>query len=241
MNLGIILVLLLLSPLTGGVLAWFLNGGRHSQVKIFLSFSGAYLFTISVTSLMPEVYKDGTVTTGLLVLAGFMFQILLEQFTKGVEHGHMHQHGSKGLRPVLQIFIGMSLHAFLEGMPIGDSGFIEKGISQKLLPGTCLHEIPAAFALGSVLLASGFRGFTFWAIIIPYAFMLPTGALISGLLNSGGMEGWVHKWLLPFVIGAFLHISTTILYENSENHTYKKLRLVAVLAGVLMATASLVL
>ncbi|MDZ4757463.1 MAG: ZIP family metal transporter [Bacteroidota bacterium] len=241
MTLGIILILLLLSPLTGGVLAWFLNGGRHSQVKIFLSFSGAYLFTVSVTSLMPEVYKDGTMLTGLLVLAGFMFQILLEQFTKGVEHGHLHQHQGKGLRPVLQVFIGMSLHAFLEGMPIGDAGFIQKGISQKLLPGTCLHEIPAAFALGSVMLAAGFRGFAFWAVVIPYAFMLPAGALISGLLNSAGMEQWVHTYLLPFVIGAFLHISTTILYENSENHTYKRLRLVAVLAGVLVATASLVL
>lgn len=240
MSLGGILILLLLAPLLGGVLSWYLRGGRHAQVKIFLSFSGAYLFTVSVTSLMPEVYHHGNPYTGLLVLSGFLFQILLEQFTKGVEHGHLHHHHGTGFKPVVQVFIGMSLHAFLEGMPIGDHEFIAKGISQKLLPGTCLHEIPAAFALGSVLLSTGFKGISFWSIIIPYAFMLPSGALISGMLNTGNMEQWVHQWLLPFVIGAFLHISTTILYENSENHTYKRIRLIAVLAGVLVATISII-
>jgi hypothetical protein len=40
---------------------------------------------------------------------------------------------------------------------------------------------------------------------------------------------------MAFVIGTFLHISTTILFENSEHHIFSKQKLLSVLAGVSIA------
>jgi hypothetical protein len=41
---------------------------------------------------------------------------------------------------------------------------------------------------------------------------------------------------MAFVIGTFLHISTTILFENSEQHHFSKKKLLAVLVGIGLAT-----
>ena len=41
--------------------------------------------------------------------------------------------------------------------------------------------------------------------------------------------------LIGLVIGVFLHISTTILFENNESHTYGRYKLVAIVIGLVVA------
>ena len=86
------LFILFLSPFLGSMAA--LNSGKYDEkkLKLLLSFAGAYLFSITIVSLMPEVYSNANKYTGVFILAGFWFQILLEKYSKGIEHGHFHLH-----------------------------------------------------------------------------------------------------------------------------------------------------
>jgi hypothetical protein len=41
--------------------------------------------------------------------------------------------------------------------------------------------------------------------------------------------------LLAIVVGMFLHISTTIIFEASENHRFNLMKLVSIIVGVALA------
>ena len=84
-------------------------------MKLLLAFSGAFLLGILVLEMLPKVYEHATKSTGFWILGGMLFQIMLEFFSKGAEHGHMHHH--KKNFPWM-IIISLCIHAFLEGMPL---------------------------------------------------------------------------------------------------------------------------
>jgi len=62
--------------------------------------------------------------------------------------------------------------------------------------------------------------------------MVPLGMLVGSSL-VGYQE--VLTALIGLVIGVFLHISTTILFENNETHTYGRYKLVAIVIGLAVA------
>jgi zinc transporter ZupT len=67
--------------------------------------------------------------------------------------------------------------------------------------------------------------------------MSPSGALLGHLLR-GNFSEMIFNHILAFVSGIFLYISTTILFENSENHHFSTRKLIAVMCGVLLAVAA---
>ena len=113
-----IIILLGLCALLGGFAVFFIKENSTTKLKLILSFSGAYLFAITVLHLLPDVYEsDQTHLIGLFILGGFVLQILLEQFSQGIEHGHIHAHNHQTSFP-WGIMLSLCLHAFLEGMPL---------------------------------------------------------------------------------------------------------------------------
>ena len=140
------LILLFGSALLGGLGIFLFKKDNSNRLKLVLSFSGAYLFAITVLHLMPDVYSSENPQIGLFILGGFLLQIFMEQFSEGIEHGHIHKHSHKQFVFPVGIMISLCLHAFLEGMPLA------KGQHEELVYGIALHHIPAAFALGSVLM-----------------------------------------------------------------------------------------
>ena len=64
-----------------------------------------------------------------------------------------------------------------------------------------------------------------------FALMAPMGALI------GSHPKLEHQapYLLALVIGIFMHVSTTILFESGEDHHYNRRKAIAILLGVALA------
>jgi len=215
----------------GGLSIFLVKSDKSRLLKLILSFSGAYLFAITVLHLIPEAYNGPDhAEIGIYILIGFLLQIFLEQFSEGVEHGHMHKHGEGHAFPY-GIMISLCLHAFLEGMPLANDQH------NALIFGISLHHIPAAFALSSILLQNKFKfkGIAFFLVI--FALMAPLGFLLSyGISNGsiGGIELYFNK-MMGIVIGIFLHISTTILFESSVDHKVSKRKMIAVLLGISIA------
>lgn len=224
-------------PLLGGTIGLIIQTQKTEYLKLFLAFSGAFLFSITAISIIPEVYSQPTqYNVGYFILAGFFLQIVIDLFSHGVEHGHLHHHQTD--KTPYGIFIALSLHAFLEGMAAGSNLFSDH-IQSSFVFGIAMHEIPAAFALITILKASNVRKQYLYTWLVVYALMTVAGSLSSGLalqLFDGLKENMVY--LVALVIGVFLHISTTILFENTDNHRFSRFKLISIAIGVLVALLS---
>ena len=231
-----IVIVLFTGAFSGGVAAFLFKGNNNKQLKLILSFSGAYLFGITVLHLIPDAYHGNDNYVGVFILIGFLFQIVLEQFSEGIEHGHMHKPDHEHIAFPLGILVSLCIHAFLEGMPIA------QGNQNQLVFGIALHHVPAAFALATVLMANKqSRGKTLFFIIL-FAIMAPAGYFFSNALSSGGIGNLQQYYgrIMGVVIGIFLHISTTILFESSSDHKFTVRKMVAVLLGIGIALATFV-
>ena len=233
-----VIAILFCSAFASGIAVFFVKRNNTHVLKLILSFSGAYLFSITVLHLIPEVYHTHSThahTIGLFVLLGFLLQLGLEQFSHGIEHGHIHPSPNKSIFP-LGIMISLCLHAVLEGMPLaGDhQGALTFGIA--------LHHIPAAFALGSLLLNTSLSRKSITLLLALFAVMTPLGYLISKAISSGGI-GHIEQYfdrIMAVVIGIFLHISTTILFESgsADHHRFNRKKMVAVILGIAVSLSN---
>jgi zinc and cadmium transporter len=228
--------ILFLGAFTGGMAVFLFKGDNHKTLKLVLSFSGAFLFGITVLHLIPDAYHGNDNYVGVFILIGFLFQIVLEQFSDGVEHGHMHKPDAGHIAFPLGILVSLCIHAFLEGMPLAE------GHQNQLVYGIALHHVPAAFALATVLLANKqSKGKTIFFVVL-FAIMAPAGYFFSDELSAGGI-GNLQKYysrIMGIVIGIFLHISTTILFEQGGDHKFNLRKMIAVLLGVGVALAGFV-
>src|SRR5690606_26475950 len=140
----------------------------------------------TVLELFPHVYhapSEPSETIGLFVLAGFLFQLILEQFSHGIEHGHIHHshesHETQRNVFPLGIMISLCLHALLEGMPLAARH------QNELVFGIALHHVPAAFALGSLLIQTSLSKRRIVLLLMIFSVMTPLGFLLSKGISSG--------------------------------------------------------
>ncbi|WP_299129222.1 ZIP family metal transporter [uncultured Winogradskyella sp.] len=208
-----------------GVLIALLTKSQKSiHTKLLLSFSGAFLLALTLFDLLPEVYDHlDAKSTGFFIMCGILLQIVLEFFSKGAEHGHVHIHKENLDFPWL-LFISLCIHSFLEGFPIHQHN--------TMIYGVFIHKIPIAALLTSYLLKSKCKKVQIISFIFIFAVMTPLGTFIS---NTVSLDQKVLVSINALVIGIFLHISTTILFEASEGHKFNLSKLVAICLGVLIA------
>jgi zinc and cadmium transporter len=228
-------ILLFLSVIVSGLSVLYINISSKN-LKLILSFSGAFLFAISLLHLIPEIYSSGTPNIGVYVLAGFFMQILLEFFTQGIEHGHIHIHKTDHKHNAFPytMMIGLSIHSFLEGMPLANN---LTDSHKSLLTGIILHNIPIAIALMTMLLQSHIskKNAIMWLMV--FALVTPLGSFTSYAIGENliGNFSVYFNQIMAVVVGIFLHISTTILFESSENHRFNLLKFLVIILGATLA------
>ncbi|WP_033960540.1 ZIP family metal transporter [Psychroserpens jangbogonensis] len=194
---------------------------RNAYTKLLLSFSGAFLLALTLFDLLPEVYEhlDGK-KTGLFIMSGILLQIILEFFSKGAEHGHVHIHKDETAFPWL-LFISLCIHSFLEGFPIHQHN--------DMVYGVLIHKIPIAALLTMFLLQSSFSKLQIIGFLVVFTMMTPLGTIVSNNVD------WISNYVFiinAVVIGIFFHISTVILFESGEGHKFNLSKLTAIILGV---------
>ena len=232
-------LLLFFSVLAGGLLALRIKNHSRDTLRLVLSFSGAYLLGVTSIHLLPEAFNHGHSRAGFWILGGFLLQLLLESLSRGVEHGHIHPEHSVSKTFVIPLMIGLFIHAFIEGIPLGPEDLFHEHehhghAHNSLFYGIILHKLPAAFALGALLQLSHFQRVTTILCLVIFGLASPLGALLGGMLELDHSQ---FQDLLGLVIGTFLHISTTILFEAEDkaNHHVSGKKLTAILAGLGLA------
>lgn len=253
------ILLLIFSVIAGGAIVVFLQNINKSKViKLLLSLSGGFLIAITFIHFIPEIYTHGDSKIGYFILIGFLVQLFLEYFSGGIEHGHIHVKHATGAIP-WGLFISLSIHAFIEGIPLEaqfhlgelfdvthteDVGGINEHVHHHgerlevkgLLLGIILHNIPVAIALMTLMLASGFNKKKAWVVLFVFSLMGPLG-VVFGHFGAANLLIDLNI-LMAVVVGMFLHISTTIIFEAAENHRFNAIKLISLLFGVLLAIIS---
>jgi len=238
------LLLLFGLPFFAGIFAIKIKKPLKDQVQLLLAFSGAFLFSITVTHLIPGLFGDHhhghdhkSDGLGLYILLGFLLQLILDFLSKGVEHGHMHPPETKKNTFVFSIMTGLCLHAFIEGIPLGLEPSETYINFYPLLWGIILHKIPAAFVLGLLLSGMQIRFMTTLILVGLFCLMSPLSLFGGHIFQSNEFLQETTLVFLAVVCGSFLHISTTILLESGSNlHTISWLKLVVIVAGCALAT-----
>ena len=242
------IILLFILPFIAGLSAIKFKEPFKNQIQLLVAFSGAFLFAITVTHLIPGLFGEGhdhhshhhyeAVEISYYILLGFLIQLILDIFSKGVEHGHLHPTETKKDSYIFSIMIGLCIHAFIEGVPLG----IEQNESNvnlhTLLWGIILHKMPAAFVLGVLLLSMSVKKTNMILMIAIFSLMSPLSMLLGQFLESYKQLYDIVPIFLAIVAGSFLHISTTIILESGNTlHRLSILKLILILAGFGLAGA----
>lgn len=222
-------ILLIASVLLGSLLVLFLKPS-NKFVRLLLAFSGAYLLSVTILHLLPEVYETSTAhkKIGIFILLGIILQSILESFSKGAEHGHIHIHGTGKKFPTL-LFVSLCLHAFSEGLPIHHS-------DDNLLWAIVVHKIPIAIVLTTFLIKTNYTKKVVFGFLFFFGMMSPLGVILGdkiAFFSTYNIE------ITALIIGVFLHISTIILFESSENHKFNFQKFMAIIFGVLLTIFTL--
>ena len=245
--------------IVAGIVVWvaLIPGGKRVSPKItscITIFGGAFLFASCFINLVPHIFLGDDpyrfVTPGIhfkiaaSVMVGFLIQLLLEQLTRGAEHGHNHcpcceeeaeahehhhpHHAHQGhchnnsVHPVTGLIIGLSIHAFLEGMPLVD---LDGDIHQGLLYGIVLHNIPIALVLVGLFLNNRYGFWRSFSLLLLFAVMTPLGSLLNLYLLPPNET--LQSIIMGIVVGILLHVSVNILFDHDHNNfTVAKLLLI---------------
>jgi zinc transporter ZupT len=213
----------LFSVLLGYGIALFLKPKSKNNLKLLLAFSGSFLLSLTVMHLLPEVYESHNSNAGLFIMAGILFQIILEFFSKGAEHGHVHGHEKMEQMPWL-LFISLCIHAFLEGFPVSHHHSLALGIA--------IHHLPIAIILTLFFINAQLDKKAIFIFMFTFAIMTPLGTIISDylpILNEYYTE------ITAVVIGILFHISSTIIFESSEGHKFNIAKVSMIILGILLA------
>jgi len=195
----------------------------QSNLNLFLSFSAAFILGIIFLKMLRELflhnYRDNV---ELFILLGMLFQICIERFSQGIEHGHGPKDTSHKYYPIILI-AGLSLHAFVEGFPLTHS--------TSLLWGVAIHKISIGFVLTMALGISSISKILKMGFLFIFSLATPLGMLVSGLQS---FDEYI-PYLIAFSLGILLHISSQIIFEGGKGHKLSNRNLFMIILGILSA------
>lgn len=213
----------LLSVLLGYFIALFLKPKSKTNLKLLLAFSGSFLLSLTVMHLLPEVYESHNHNIGVFIMLGILFQIILEFFSKGAEHGHVHGHDKMYQIPWL-LFISLCIHAFLEGFPVSHHHDLALGIA--------IHHFPIAIILTTFFINASLKRNAIFFFMITFAVMTPLGTVASDFIPQ--LNDYYTE-ITAVVIGILFHISSTIIFESSEGHKFNIAKVSMIVIGIVLA------
>ncbi len=210
----------------GGLTAYYIKDLNKQYVHFLLSFSGAYLLSIIVFHLLPEIYaENSTKNVGAFILFGILFQLLLEAFSHGAEHGHEHAFHKK--TPWL-VFISLAIHAFIEGLPINSNHQLHESYFYAIL----VHKLPISIILTGLMLSAGYSLKKIMMLLFIFASATPVAAFLGNQVN---LLSSYAPYINGFVVGILAHVGTTILFENDHTHQLKIRKFAVIILAMILA------
>lgn len=224
-----------------GLVAIKFRLSEAKRMNLLLAFSGAFLLCITLLHLLPESIESQGHRAGMYILIGFFLQLIIQRFTHGIEHGHSHHFDSHEHKTQFGLILsGLSVHAFMEGLPLGFNYSIPT-TDLSLYFAIAIHKLPEG-VLAAALIRSFFK--KSWVVVlwlIIFSALTPFASLIATYFGSKYLSvNSIIEVIIPIVAGVFIHIATTIFYESgTKQHSLSFQKIIAIILGLLMGSLSL--
>lgn len=242
-----IISILFFSVLTVGGLTFVFQNLFLKYKHYITAFGVSFVLSLICLHLLPEVFESKVKDVGIYLLLGFVFQLFLELFSRGIEHGHVHysQHNHSVNRTLLAMFFGLSLHSFIEGIPLFllDGEVLNVGHehaviqTQGAFSGVFLwaivgHKIPVSIVLMLFLLQAELKKRQVLLLFLLFSLMSPLGAETGILLQSVDWLGEASTILLAITTGMLMHITTLLVFEEYHHQHDKLKNILLIVAGI---------
>jgi len=240
MNISVIIILFV-SVVFAGITTDIFNKKIKDFNKYFIPLSVSFVLSLIILHILPELFSSNNSNVGLYILFGFILQIIFELFSKGIEHGHIHHSNKqKSFNIVLSIMMGLSVHSFVEGMPLG---FIEDvshhhhhhHISEKTsaiyLWMIIAHKLPVAMILMSFFIKYLSNKKLAYLLLGIFAVTAPLGLIMGSYLKNEISD--VSSIFLAISTGMLLHITTLLIFEDHHNKN-KILNILLIILGFIL-------
>lgn len=227
------IITLVFGPLLGIIL--YIKFKKDSQhfISFTVLFSGAFLLGVALFCLLPELF-DNIKMAGVWVAIGFFAQIIIEKFTGGIDHGHIHHHQLP--KNIIFLYFGLLLHALFEGYSAGLNFNEENNQFSGMVVGISIHEIPAAFSLAILLFQKIKNKYTIGILLLVYILSTSIGFSSGYFIHKENLISDEVSFAITGVIaGTFLHISTIVVYEQSLWKKEGLKKWVFIVAGMLVS------
>ncbi len=233
-------ILLFFITVIGGTMPLWRKATATRDLKPFLAFSGAFLLGVTLLHLAPENFEMMGRKAGVLMLIGFFLQQIFQRLTHGMEHGHSHTGDHHHNHAYMPILLGLSLHAFTEGLPLGIV-YVDNATLPSLYAAVAFHKLPEALLLATMVLSSTNNRSTAIWISILFAMVTPLASLLSYYIGTSFVgAGKIVEYIIPIVAGSFIHIATTIFFESgTSSHEMNYKKWLAILLGLGFALLTL--
>jgi zinc and cadmium transporter len=217
----------------GGLLPLLREWDRRS-VRLLLAFGTGVLLGAAFLHMIPEAVEGLGRGVGLPVVLGFLLIYVLERFVMmhacEEEHCSFHHMG-------LAAFIGITLHALIDGFALG-AGLAIPSLGVPVTLAILLHKLPAALSLTGILLHCQYPRRRIVVLAVLFAFATPVGALLSWMFLAE-LTGRALHYAIAFSAGTFLAIATGDLLPQVHSAPQGRYRnLLALFAGILLMSIS---
>lgn len=236
--LWIILSTLIVSvvSLVGAVFLFFKEETIKKIITPLVAFSAGALLAGALLHLIPETVEELGDGQGvfLLVIAGFTFFFLLEQF---IHWHHCHRLPSEHKHPVTYlILIADSIHNFLDGLAVGSAFMVDVRLGVITALVVTMHEIPQELGDFGILLHGGWKKSQALLFNLFSALTMVFGGLLAYLVSARTEVAY----LLPLAAGSFIYIAAADLIpevKHNKNIGRNLLHFLTFIVGILLIWA----
>lgn len=228
------LLLFIITFIAGSVPLWF-KGITEKRMHLLLAFSGAFLLSITFLHLLHETFEELHTSAGVYLLAGFFLQLVIQRYTHGIEHGHVHLEDDKHHHhqvPLTSIMVGLGVHAFMEGLPLGFN-YKDNATDPALYLAITAHKLPEIMLVTSLALATKGKKSALYTLIL-FSLLSPIGSIVASEMSQAySFVSRMRVIVIPIVAGSFIHIATTIFFESgTRQHLLTRQKVLAIILGL---------
>jgi ZIP family zinc transporter/zinc and cadmium transporter len=186
--------------LTGGIIS-SLVAVSHARLCRLISLAAGTLLGVTLFIIIPECWSVVSFWQLMIALiTGYAVFFLVSRYVFHVcpacAASHFDEAATHRFSEIAAAMVlALGLHSTLDGLALalGKEAEMMGGVDASLLLAVCIHKIPEGLALGSLLLASGFRRWTaLWWV-----------AAVESTTLLGGVLG---VWVLPHVSGLWMDL-----------------------------------
>lgn len=217
-----------ITALIGGALPLFFSF-KERHLKVIVSLGAGLLLGMALNHMLPEAAELIPDAFGAYFLMGFVLLMLLERF---VMIHSCEEHGCDYHTIGIAAFVGLTIHAIIEGLALASS-LVALHIGPLILLAVLVHKAPAALALTSLLKLGGKSRPQILKFITGIALATPVGMLLASTFFAEHIVSRTAGILLSMSGGTFLYIASCDLIPEIHRSNHDKFpRLIAFLIGL---------